>query len=264
MVLVVDHTLVMVSRSQGRCGPRRPSRPRCRPPARPSSSRPRLKRPRSVPAGQAGGQEVPHAAKRSSQCRGSASYGILVAGSGVDRRPRYRSPRWAAEEPGQARVGDGQGLGPREPPDVLALARRAGPARRRRRRPAGNADPDGCGPRPPSCTSRWASGGTHRTPRRPGHSSPQPGLLARLPPGRLPGGLPRLQVAARLQPQPQPLVAVQDDAARPDDQRRAGHMGGVGLLVEGTRQAAEGHQDAMPRSGLPAVDRPASATRRSR
>ena len=82
-------------------------------------------------------------------------------------------------------------------------------------------------------------------------------LLLRFASGRFPGHLARVEVAAGLQPQAEPLVAVQHDPGRAEDEGRAGQVGRVGLAVEGVGQAAQGDQHSVARPGLPSVGGPA-------
>jgi hypothetical protein len=83
----------------------------------------------------------------------------------------------------------------------------------------------------------------------------QPGLLGRLPRGRPPGRLARLQVAARLEPDAHALVPVQDDAARPDHDGRPRDVDGAGEPGERPRQPAQRLQQAQARTTLAHVRR---------
>ena len=94
MVLVVDHTLVMVSRSQGGCGPRRPSRPRCPPPVAVEGDRHRSAQVGAP--GQAGGQQIPNgreAVVAAAVDLGRRTDAVGRSLGGGSWRPRYRSPR---------------------------------------------------------------------------------------------------------------------------------------------------------------------------
>lgn len=87
---------------------------------------------------------------------------------------------------------------------------------------------------------------------------PQPevkaGLLDRLPQGRVGRRLARLQVAARLQPEPQQLVAVEEQAARAGHDGRGGDVGEVGFAVEGPLQDRERGQEGGARFPLAPVE----------
>jgi hypothetical protein len=83
----------------------------------------------------------------------------------------------------------------------------------------------------------------------------QPGLLGRLPPGRGPRRLARLQVTARLQPDAHALVPVQHDATRADDERGPGHVRGAPEARERRRQAGQRVQQPEAGAPLAQVDR---------
>ena len=128
----------------------------------------------------------------------------------------------------------------------------AGPDRRRRPR-GGSAGRGGCGPA--------GRGGRRRGPARivvtvvAGEPGRQTGLLDRLAHGGVPRQLPGVDVTAGLDPDPQPLVAVQDDPPGPDDQGRGGDVHRVGVLVERVGQAGHLDGEALDADPLPLVDR---------
>jgi hypothetical protein len=80
-------------------------------------------------------------------------------------------------------------------------------------------------------------------------------LLGRLPPGRLPGRLSRLQVAARLEPDAHALVPVEHDAARTDHDRRPRDVRRTGQAGERARQAGDRLQQPQARAALAQVGR---------
>ena len=112
-------------------------------------------------------------------------------------------------------------------------SRPAGAPDRRRRRRCGSAGRGGCGPA--------ARGGRRRGPAPAGRRRGVPGC--RSPPSsparRRPTASRRVDVPARLDPDVERLVAVQQDAAGPDDDRRPGDVDRVGVLVEGLLEALD-------------------------
>ncbi len=75
-------------------------------------------------------------------------------------------------------------------------------------------------------------------------------FLPGLAQGRVPWSLARLEVAAWLHPTAQALVQVQYRAARPGDDRGAGHVHRVGVAVKRVGEAIELGQEPLARSGL--------------
>ena len=84
----------------------------------------------------------------------------------------------------------------------------------------------------------------------------EPGLLSHLPEDRLFGRLPRLDVAARLEPAVQTPVSVQHHPTGTDDDGRHRHVGRVGVPVEGSLQPVEFEEDPCSGRFLPRVSRP--------
>jgi hypothetical protein len=74
----------------------------------------------------------------------------------------------------------------------------------------------------------------------------QPGLLLGLPERCVPRGLPRIEVAAWLQPDTEPLVQVEDRAPLAAHNRRPCHVDEVGVAIEGVSQAVELGQETLP------------------
>ncbi len=64
-------------------------------------------------------------------------------------------------------------------------------------------------------------------------------LLCRFPAGSIPWRFVRIDVSARLKPDSQPLVQVQNDTAGSDDKSRSGDMNGTCGLVERSVQGVE-------------------------
>lgn len=94
----------------------------------------------------------------------------------------------------------------------------------------------------------------HQTRPAPRVVDGEAGLLPGFPMGRGGGGLASLDVASRLQPQPQPAMEVQDYAAGADDDGRRGDVGGIGVLVEGTGEPGDLLQQRRDAGSLPVVD----------
>jgi hypothetical protein len=87
-----------------------------------------------------------------------------------------------------------------------------------------------------------------------GEAHGQAGLLGRLAERGLPGCLARLDVAARLQPDTEPLVPVEHGAACTHHDGRAGHVGGVCVLVERAVETRDDGEELSDAAGLAGVD----------
>lgn len=82
------------------------------------------------------------------------------------------------------------------------------------------------------------------------------GLLGRLSSRRIPGGLPGVDVATRLQPDPETAMPVQQHPTRADDDRRTGHVHRIGMLRERFGETVEQLEEPAPTLALALVDRP--------
>jgi len=83
----------------------------------------------------------------------------------------------------------------------------------------------------------------------------EPGLLVRLAQGGLPRCLAVVDVPARLEPDPQALVQMQNHAPRADDDGRTRDVHGIGLLVEGVLEPRELLEEGPDRRSLAFVYR---------
>lgn len=94
-------------------------------------------------------------------------------------------------------------------------------------------------------------------PWRPGRwAHCEAGLLDGLSAGGDLGRLPGVDVPAGLQPAAEATVAVEEDPAGPDHDSRSGHVGRVGLSIEGRSQPGDLDADPLDRRCLPSIDRP--------
>jgi hypothetical protein len=83
----------------------------------------------------------------------------------------------------------------------------------------------------------------------------QPGLLRGFAQGAFPGGLTRVDVAARLHPDPEDPMAMEDHAARANHEGRAGDVDRAGVLAEGIREQLELGEELLDAGPFPVVDR---------
>jgi len=83
----------------------------------------------------------------------------------------------------------------------------------------------------------------------------EPGLLVRLAQGGLPRCFTAVNVPARLEPDSQALVQVQDHAPPADDNGRTRHVHSIGLLVEGVLESRELFEENLDRRSLAFVYR---------
>ncbi len=74
----------------------------------------------------------------------------------------------------------------------------------------------------------------------------EPGLLTRLPQGRLGRRFARLEVTTRLEPPPEAAVPVQHGAAPPDHDPGSREVDRTGVAIERGGQRPEGPEDAIP------------------
>jgi two-component system OmpR family response regulator len=93
---------------------------------------------------------------------------------------------------------------------------------------------------------------------RAGEADVEPRFLPGLTQRSIPRGFTWVDVATGLQPDAQPLVFEQQHSARTDDDRRAGHVGGIRLLIEWTLQRVESGEELVDRHAFPVVERVAA------
>jgi hypothetical protein len=156
--------------------------------------------------------------------------------------------RERSEKPTQSWIGDGDRVGPGEPRGVLALiGRRTGVVAGR--------------PQHIPQVEMGVSAGpvvhvdVHDGRRESLVLAPQARLLTHLSEGGVGRFLAWVDVTARLEPQSQALVAVQQHPAITDDHCGARDVRRVGVLVERPAQLAERPQDRHPRPRLAVIHR---------